>query len=51
MNKQDWETECQKREDKTHCTCWYDGETCCACGDNSVEAKDNRAHPVFGANE
>lgn len=21
----DWETPCPKREDKIHCTCWYDG--------------------------
>ena len=28
----DWETPCPKRADKTHCDCWYDGETCCACG-------------------
>jgi hypothetical protein len=30
----DWETECPKREDRQHCNCWYDGEACCACGDN-----------------
>lgn len=28
-----WESNCPKREDKTHCTCWYDGGKCCACGD------------------
>jgi hypothetical protein len=29
----DWETPCPARPDKTHCTCWYDGDTCCSCGD------------------
>lgn len=28
-----WETPCSKREDKIHCTCWYDGKPCCACGE------------------
>jgi hypothetical protein len=28
-----WETPCPKRKDKKHCDCWYDGETCCACGE------------------
>ena len=34
----DWETECPKREDKTHCNCWYDGLACCACGAAADEA-------------
>ena len=28
----DWETTCSKRESGRHCTCWYDGKACCACG-------------------
>lgn len=28
------ETPCPKREDKTHCVCWYECEPCCACGDD-----------------
>ena len=35
--KIDWETECAAREDRTHCTCWYDGSACCSCGDPAVE--------------
>lgn len=27
-----WETECSKSEDKQHCSCWYDGQPCCRCG-------------------
>lgn len=30
---------CPKRDDKQHCNCWYDGEPCCACGDNTVPAE------------
>jgi hypothetical protein len=30
------ETPCPKREDKQHCNCWYDGERCCACGDEAA---------------
>lgn len=33
----EWETPCPKREDKYHCNCWYDGEPCCACGDDAGE--------------
>lgn len=29
----DDETPCLKREDGQHCNCWYDGNSCCACGD------------------
>ena len=32
----DSETPCQKREDRQHCNCWYDGHPCCACGDNGI---------------
>lgn len=28
---------CWKREDGQHCTCWYDGNPCCSCGDNTGE--------------
>lgn len=39
------ETPCPKRDDGQHCNCWYDGETCCACGDPAAsgvpaEARD-----------
>lgn len=23
---------CPKRDDRIHCTCWWDGDKCCACG-------------------
>lgn len=23
---------CDKREDQTHCVCWWDCKTCCSCG-------------------
>lgn len=23
---------CEKREDETHCVCWWEGEACCSCG-------------------
>lgn len=36
----EWETRCPKREDGQHCTCWYDGEECCACGDKAVSDED-----------
>lgn len=25
---------CPKRDDQTHCNCWWDGKPCCACGSN-----------------
>lgn len=30
------ETPCPAREDGQHCNHWYDGEPCCACGNNSA---------------
>ena len=44
---QDWETPCPKRDDKTHCTCWYDGGKCCSCGAPESEEKRGE-HPVWG---
>ena len=38
MSDQDWETDCPKRDDGQHCSCWYDNERCCACG---AEAGDD----------
>lgn len=29
---------CPKREDKTHCEHWWDGQPCCSCGTD--EPKD-----------
>jgi hypothetical protein len=28
-----WETPCPAREDRRHCTHWYDGGPCHSCGD------------------
>lgn len=28
---------CLKREDKTHCVHWWDGQSCCACGAGKVK--------------
>jgi len=47
----EWETPCLKREDKTHCTCWYDGGKCCFCGDPEMPENirtERGPHPVFG---
>lgn len=47
----DWETPCLKREDGIHCTCWYDGEKCCACGDPALPEDDRQKrgpHPKWG---
>jgi hypothetical protein len=30
-----WETQCPEHFDGWHCNCWYDGEPCCACGDDT----------------
>ena len=36
QGRDDWETECPAREDRLHCTHWYDATgPCCACGDNT----------------
>lgn len=46
-----WETPCPKREDKTHCTCWYDGGACCSCGAPAETDEDlltRGEHPVWG---
>ena len=40
MANQDWETPCPVRDDKIHCTCWYDGFVCCGCGNNGPQ-EDN----------
>lgn len=39
------ETPCPKREDKQHCNCWYDGEACCACGDNPAAVPAPETEP------
>lgn len=49
-----WETTCPKREDHQHCNCWYDGEKCCACGDNPQlenEVRELTGHKVNPAND
>lgn len=38
----DWETPCPTRVDGRHCTCWYDGEFCCGCGDDSGPINHDR---------
>ncbi len=39
QNTEGEETPCLKREDKTHCVHWYDGDrACCACGDDTKPA-------------
>lgn len=50
----DWETPCPKREDGIHCTCWYDGDKCCGCGDPALpeETRVERGpHPVHDKTE
>lgn len=39
----DDETPCPKREDGQHCNCWYDSESCCACGAPSVKTEQAAA--------
>ncbi len=36
-----WETTCPNRDDGQHCNCWYDGEPCCACGDDCEEDRQD----------
>lgn len=56
MSKQDWETKCPIRIDGIHCTCWYDGESCCGCGEGaltemekaSMESTTRGEHPIWG---
>ena len=38
----EWETPCPGRDDKIHCDHWYDGESCCGCGDDEgrVDGED-----------
>ena len=51
-----WETACPVREDKIHCTCWYDGWKCCGCGDPAKEMNEDGTpvekprgpHPEWG---
>lgn len=32
-----WETPCPESDDGQHCNHWYDGESCCYCGDPPEE--------------
>lgn len=35
---------CPRREDETHCECWWDGDACCSCGASGltdVEKREN----------
>ena len=56
MANQDWETPCPGRSDGIHCTCWYDGDECCGCGDPAKEMNEDGTpiekprgpHPIFG---
>ncbi len=34
------ETPCPEREDMIHCVHWYDGDACCACGDDPDHGLD-----------
>jgi len=36
-DEDDWETDCPDSEDGLHCSCWYDGYECCACGDPAMD--------------
>ena len=27
---------CDVMDDGTHCNCWWDGESCCACGEDDI---------------
>lgn len=38
IEQDDWETPCRDRHDQKHCVHWYDGEPCCACGDDNGPA-------------
>ena len=35
-----WETKCSKSADGWHCTHWYDGGECHACGDPAQDDTD-----------
>lgn len=35
------ETPCPQRTDEMHCSCWYDGDECCACGEPEM-TKESR---------
>ena len=37
MNEEREKEFCSKRDDETHCDCWYDGNNCCACGSPAME--------------
>ena len=48
ISEEAWDTPCPKRDDKIHCTCWYDGEPCCACGAPGLSEREKNFDACSG---